>query len=112
MKKHLDTLFAWALFLLAAAFFPAVYLNRFTQFIGHWTSASAVALINVALMNAVRARRRNDRFLRWSAVFATLLTASLCLRMLYDFPGNVLHQPVSLAVAALVLVELLFAVAG
>jgi hypothetical protein len=112
MKKNLDTLLAWALFLMGVAFFPAAYLHRFPQFIGLWTSASATAVISVALMNAVRARRRNDRFLRWSTVLATLITTALCLRLLYDFPGNVLHQPVSLTVAVLVLIELLFAVAG
>ena len=112
MKKTLDALCAWALFALAAAYFAAVYLHRLPMFIALWSPAAAVAVIDVALINAVRSQRRNDRFLRWAAVASTAITAALCLRWLYDFPGNVLHQPVVLGTCALLVIELLFAVAG
>ncbi|MDR3763498.1 MAG: hypothetical protein P4M01_05320 [Acidobacteriota bacterium] len=112
MKKTLDALCAWALFVLAAAYFVAVYLHQLPMFIALWSPAAAVAVMDVALMNAVRSQRRNDRFLRWASICATAITASLCLRWLYDFPGNVLHQPVVLGTCLLLVIEVIFAVAG
>lgn len=110
MTKTLDALCAWALFVLAVAYFAAVYLHRLPMFIALWSPAAAVAVIDVALMNAVRSQRRKDRFLRWTSILATGITAALCLRWLYDFPGNVLHQPVVLGTCALLVIELIFAV--
>ncbi len=112
MKKTLDAICAWALFALAAGYFVAVYLHRMPMFIALWSPAAAVAVIDVALINAVRSQRRSDRFLRWASIFSTVFTSSLCLRWLYDFPGNVLHQPVVLGTCVLLLIELIFAVAG
>jgi hypothetical protein len=42
----------------------------------------------------------------------TALTAGLCLSVLYQFSGNVLHQPAALATGVLAVVEFFFAVAG
>ncbi len=110
--KWMDTVFAWALVLLGSAHYLAVYVPKLGVLRGPWAGGAAVAIVTMGLMNAVRAQRRNDRFLRWSTAAATALTAAMCLRMLYQFPGNVLHQPAALAVGALAVVETFFAVAG
>jgi hypothetical protein len=112
MTKWIDTLFAWALVLLGAAHFLAAYVPRLGVLRGPWMGGAAVAIVTAGLMNAVRAQRRNDRFLRWTTALATLLTAALCLKVLYQFDGNVLHQPAALATGALAVVEVLLAVMG
>jgi hypothetical protein len=110
--KWIDTLFAWALVLLGSAHLLAIYVPRLALLRGPWAGGAAVAIITTGMMNAVRSQRRSDGFLRWSTAAATALTAGLCLRVLYQFPGNVLHQPAALAVGALVVAELFFAIAG
>ena len=110
--KWLDALFAWALVLLGGAHFLAAWIPKLGLLRGPWTGGAAVAIVSMGLMNAVRAQRKNDLFLRWSTVAVTALTAALCLRVLYQFSGNVLHQPAALATGALAVVELFFALAG
>jgi hypothetical protein len=110
--KWLDALFAWALVVLGSAHFVAAWVPKLGLLRGPWEGGTAVAIVSMGLMNAVRARRKSDSLLRWSTVVATALTAGLCLSVLYRFPGNVLHQPAALATAALAVFELFFAVAG
>lgn len=110
--KRLDALFAWALVLLGSAHFLAAWIPKLSLLRGPWAGGTAVAIISMGLMNAVRSQRKSDAFLRWSTAAATALTAGLCLVMLYQFSGNVLHQPAALATGVLAVVELFFAVAG
>ncbi len=110
--KRLDALFAWTLILLGSTHFLAAWIPKLGLLRGPWTAAAAVAVISIGLMNAVRSQRKSDAFLRWSTAAATALTAGLCLVMLYQFPGNVLHQPAALATGVLLVFELFFSVAG
>jgi len=110
--KWLDTLFAWTLVLLGSAHFLAAYVPKVSVLLGPWSGSAAVAIVTMGLMNAVRSQHRGDSFLRWTTAAATGLTAGLCLGVLYQFQGNVLHQPAALAVGALALAEVFFAVAG
>jgi hypothetical protein len=110
--KWIDTLFAWALVLLGSSHFLAAYVPKLSVLRGPWEGGAVAAIVTMGLMNAVRSQRRSDRFLRWSTAAATALTAGLCMKVLYQFQGNALHQPAALAVGALALVELFFAVAG
>jgi hypothetical protein len=110
--KWLDALFAWALVVLGAAHFLAAWIPKLGLLRGPWAGGAAVAIVSVGLMNAVRSQRKSDGFLRWSTALATALTAGLCLSVLYQFSGNVLHQPVALAAGVLAVLELFFAVAG
>ena len=104
--KWVDTLLAWALVLKGAAHFLAAFIPKLGLLRGPWTEGAAVAMVTMGLMNAVRAQRRSDRFLRWSTAVATALTAGLCVM------PDLLHQPVVMATGALAVIELLFAVAG
>jgi hypothetical protein len=110
--KWLDALFAWALVLLGAAHFLAAWIPKLGLLRGPWAGGAAVAIVSMGLMNAVRSQRKSDRFLRWSTVLVTTLTAALCLRVLYQFSGNVLHQPAALATGAFAVIELFFALMG
>ena len=110
--KILDPLFAWALVVLGAAHLLATEIPRLVFLRGPWVNSTAVAIVCIGLMNAVRSQRKSDRFLRYSAVVATLLTAGLCLTVLYRFSGNVLHQPAALAIAVLTVCELFFGITG
>ncbi len=110
--KWLDALFAWMLVLLGSAHFLAAWIPKLSLLRAPWAGGTAVAIISMGLMNAVRSKRKSDAFLRWSTATATALTAGLCLVRLYQFSGNVLHQPAALATAVLAVVELFFAVAG
>jgi hypothetical protein len=110
--KWMDALFAWALVLLGAAHFLAAWVPKLGLLRGPWAGGAAVAIVSVGLMNAVRSQRKSDAFLRWSTALATALTSGLCLSVLYQFSGNVLHQPAALATGVLAVVELFFAVAG
>ncbi|MGA3127779.1 MAG: hypothetical protein ABSD13_13790 [Candidatus Korobacteraceae bacterium] len=112
MMKWLDALFAWALVLLGLAHMLATWVPKLSLFRGPWAAGVVVAIVTMGLMNAVRSQRRSDRLLRWSTAAATALTAALCLKVLYQFSGNVLHQPAALAVAALALAELFFGLVG
>jgi hypothetical protein len=110
--KWLDTLFAWCLILLGSAHYLAAWIPKLTLLRGPWAEGAAVAIVTMGIMNAVRAQRRSDSFLRWSTVVVTALTAGLCLSVLYHFSGNVLHQPAALAAGVIAMVELFFGVAG
>jgi hypothetical protein len=110
--KWIDALFAWALVLLGAAHFLAAYVPKLGMLRGPWADGAAVAIVSMGLMNAVRSQRKSDALLRWSTAFATALTAAMCLKTLYQFSGNVLHQPAALATGLLVVLELFFCVAG
>lgn len=111
--KWIDTLLAWALVLLGSAHFLAAYVPKLAALRGPWETGAAVAIVTMGLMNAVRSQRRSDHLLRWStAATTTALTCWLCMKVLYQFQGNVLHQPAALAVGALALAELFFSVAG
>jgi hypothetical protein len=110
--KWIDTLFAWALVILGSAHFLAAWVPRLSLLRGPWAGGAAIAIVSMGLMNAVRSQRRNDIFLRWTTAVVTLLTAALCVKTLYQFPGNVLHQPAALATGVLAVFELFFAVAG
>jgi hypothetical protein len=110
--KWMDTLFAWALVLLGAAHILAAWLPPLARLRGPWGAGAAVAVISVGLMNAVRSQRGSDAFLRWSTALATALTAGLCLRVLYQYSGNVLHRPAALATGLLALAELLYCLVG
>jgi hypothetical protein len=110
--KWIDTSFAWAIVLLGSAHFLAAYVPKLTHLRGPWAEGAAVAIITMGLMNAVRSQHRGDHFLRWTTVLTTALTAGLCLRVLYQFQGNVLHQPAALAVGALAMAEFCFSVVG
>lgn len=110
--KWIDTLCAWALVLLGSAHFLSAYVPKLAALRGPWTEGAMVAIVTMGLMNAVRSHHRGDHFLRWATVVATALTAAMCLRVLYQFQGNVLHQPAALAVGGLAVVELLFGLAG
>ena len=110
--KWMDTLFAWALVVLGSAHFLAAWIPKLSLLRGPWAGGAAIAIVSMGLMNAVRSRRKSDAFLRWSTALVTALTAGLCLTVLYQFSGNVLHQPAALATAVLAVVELFFAVAG
>jgi ABC-type multidrug transport system fused ATPase/permease subunit len=109
--KWLDTLFAWLLVLLGIGHFLSLWVARLAFLRGPWAPAAAVAIINVGLMNAVRAQR-SDRLLRSMTLAATLLASGVVFTILYRFPGNILHQPVALGAAALIVAEVLFALAG
>jgi hypothetical protein len=110
--KWIDVLCAWLLVILGSAHFLAAYIPKLGLLRGPWAGGAAVAIVSVGLMNAVRSQRKSDRFLRWNTAAATALTAVLCMKVLYQFPGNVLHQPAALATAVLAVIELVFAVAG
>jgi hypothetical protein len=110
--KWIDTLFAWALVLLGSSHFLAAYVPKMSVLRGPWTEGAVVAIVTMGLMNAVRSQHRGDHLLRWATVVSTALTGALCLRVLYQFPGNVLHQPAALAVGALAVAELFFGLAG
>jgi hypothetical protein len=110
--KWMDTLFAWALVVLGSAHYLAAWVPKLSLLRGPWAEGAAVAIISMGIMNAVRAQRKNDSFLRWGTVVVTALTVSMCMSVLYHFPGNVLHQPAALAVGALAVFELFFAVVG
>ncbi len=110
--KWLDALFAWILVLLGSAHFLAAWIPKLSVLRGPWTAGTAVAVISMGLMNAVRSQRRSDGLLRWSTAVVTALTAGLCLVLLYRFTGNVLHQPAALATGVLAVFELFFTVAG
>jgi hypothetical protein len=110
--KWIDALFAWALVVLGSAHFLAAYVPKIGLLRGPWEGGAAIAIVSMGLMNAVRSQRKSDRFLRWSTVLVTAVTTALCLKVLYRFSGNVLHQPVALAAGALAVAELFFAVAG
>lgn len=110
--KWLDTLCAWVLALLGAAHFLATWIPKLDFLRGPWMGSAAVAIISAGLMNAVRAQRKSDRLLRWNTAIVTALTAGLCLKSLYQFSGNVLHQPAALATGLLAVLELFFTVAG
>jgi ABC-type multidrug transport system fused ATPase/permease subunit len=110
--RWLDTLFALLLVLLGAAHLLAAFVPRLAPLRGPWDAGAAVAIVTMGLMNAVRSQRASDRLLRWTTALATLLTTALCFGVLYRYPANVLHQPAALAVAALAVAELLFAIAG
>jgi hypothetical protein len=97
---------------LGSAQFLATWIPKLSLLRGPWTGGAAVAIISMGLMNAVRSQRKSDRFLRWSTVVVTALTAGLCLTVLYRFPGNVLHQSAALATGLLTVFELFFALAG
>jgi len=110
--KWLDAPIAWLLVLLGAAHLLAAWIPRLSLLRGPWAAGTAVAVLCVGLMNAVRAQRKSDAFLRWSTALATAVTAGLCMVRLYQFSGNVLHQPVALATSVAAIIELFFAVAG
>lgn len=110
--KWLDAVFAWALVVLGSAHFLAAWIPKLSLLRGPWAGGAAVAIVSMGLMNAVRSQRGNDSFLRWSTVVATALTAGLCLTVLYQYSGNVLHHPAALATGVLAVFELFFAVAG
>jgi hypothetical protein len=110
--KWIDAMFAWALVVLGSAHFLAAYVPKLGVLRGPWAGGAAVAIVSMGLMNAVRSQRKSDRLLRWSTVVVTALTTALCLKVLYQFSGNVLHQPAALATGVLAVLELFFAVAG
>jgi hypothetical protein len=110
--KWIDTLCAWLLVILGSAHFLAAYIPKLSLLRCPWMGGTAIAIISIGLMNAVRSQRKSDRFLRWNTAAATALTTALCMKVLYQFPGNVLHQPAALATAVLAAIELVFAVAG
>jgi hypothetical protein len=110
--KWIDALCAWALVVFGGAHFLAAYVPKLSLLRGPWVGGAAVAIVTIGLMNAVRSQRKSDRFLRWSTAAATALTAALCMKVLYQFQGNVLHQPAALAAGVLALVELFFSVMG
>ncbi len=110
--RWLDALFAWILVLLGSAYFLAAWVPKLILLRTPWAAGTAVAVISMGLMNAVRSQRRSDSLLRWSTAVATALTAGLCLVTLYRFSGNVLHQPAALATGVLAVFELFFTVAG
>jgi hypothetical protein len=110
--KWIDALGAWLLVLLGSAHFLAAYVPKLGLLRGPWAGGAAVAIVSIGLMNAVRSQRKSDRFLRWNTAAATALTTGLCMKVLYQFQGNVLHQPAALATAVLAVIELVFAVAG
>jgi hypothetical protein len=110
--KWMDTLFAWGLVLLGSAHYLAAWVPKLGLLRGPWAEGTAVAIVTMGIMNAVRVQRKSDAFLRWSTAVVTALTAGLCLSVLYHFSGNVLHQPAALAVGVLAIFELFFAVAG
>ena len=112
MMKWLDVLFAWVLVLLGLAHLLAAWVPKLSFLRGPWAQGAAVAIITMGLMNVVRAQRRGDRLLRWTTALATALTAALCLKVLYQFSGNVLHQPAALVIGLLAVAELLFSLAG
>lgn len=110
--KWMDALFAWALVILGSAHFLAAWIPKLGLLRGPWAGGAAVAIVSMGLMNAVRSQRKSDAFLRWNTAIVSALTAALCLKALYQFSGNVLHQPAALATAVLAVIELFFAVAG
>ena len=110
--RWMDALCAWVLVVLGSAHYLAEYVPKLGVLRGPWAAGAAAAIVCIGLMNAVRSQRPNDRFLRWSTVAATALTAAMCMGVLYRFSGNVLHQPAALAAGALVIVELLYGLAG
>ncbi len=110
--KWLDALFAWALVLLGSAHLLAAWIPKLGLLRAPWAGGAAVAIVTMGLMNAVRSQRKSDRLLRWCTALATALTAGLCLKVLYQFSGNVLHQPAALATGLLAVVELFFSLAG
>lgn len=110
--KFLDSLFAWALAILGAAHFLAAWIPKLGVLRGPWVGSAAVAIISMGLMNAVRSQRRSDRLLRWNTAIVSVMVTILCLKALYQFSGNVLHQPAALATGALAVLELFFTVAG
>jgi hypothetical protein len=110
--KWMDTTFAWLLVLLGSANFLAEYVPKLAMVRGPWAAGAAVAIVSAGLMNAVRSRRAGDGLLRWTTVVATLLTAWVCLLVLYHYSGNVLHRPAALAAGVLAVVELIFALIG
>lgn len=110
--RWLDTLCAWVLALLGATHLLAIWIPRLGFLRGPWMGSAAIAIISAGLMNAVRARRRSDHLLRWNTAVVTALTSGLCLKTLYQFSGNVLHQPAALATGVLTVLELFFTVAG
>jgi VIT1/CCC1 family predicted Fe2+/Mn2+ transporter len=107
--KWLDTAVAWLLVLLGGAHFLAQFVPALGGLRAPWTASTTVAIVTMGLMNAVRSRRRNDHYLRMTTAAVTVLTGGLCFAILYRFSGNVLHQPAALAVLALTVVELIFA---
>ena len=112
MMKWLDVLFSWLLVLLGLAHILAIWVPKLSLFRGPWAAGLVVAIVTMGLMNAVRSQRRNDRLLRWTTAVATALTAGLCLKVIYQFSGNVLHQPAALATGILAVVELIFTLLG
>jgi hypothetical protein len=110
--KWLDTSLAWLLVLLGSANFLAEYVPKLAALRGPWAGGTAAAIVAAGLMNAVRACRPGDKFLRWTTAIVTLLAAWVCLAVLYHYSGNVLHYPAALSAGVLALVELGFAVAG
>jgi hypothetical protein len=110
--KWLDAVFAWSLVVLGSAHFLAAWVPKLGLLRGPWAGGAAVAIVSMGLMNAVRSQRASDGFLRWSTAAATALTAGVCLSVLYQFSGNVLHHPAALATGLLAVFELFFCVAG
>ena len=110
--KWLDTLCAWALVVLGATHFLVAYVPKLSLLEGPWAGGSAVAIISIGLMNAVRSQRTSDQFLRWSTAAATVLTTWVCLSVLYHYSGNVLHRPAALATGLIAIIELVFCFVG
>lgn len=110
MLKPLDNVLAWLLVLLGGAHFLAGWVPAISILRGPWVGAVTVAIVSMGLINAVRAAgKKTDALMRFACVVSTALTTALVVNILYRFTGNVLHQPAALAVAALAVVELVFA---
>lgn len=110
--RWVDTALAWLLVMLGSANFLAEYVPKLAVIRGPWAAGTAVAVIAVGLMNAVRSHHAGDGLMRWTTVAATLLAAWVCMLELYQYTGNVLHRPVALGASLLLVVELIFALAG
>ena len=96
--KILDMLLSWALVALGGAHFAAIWVPRLAMARGPWEMGTAVAIVTMGLMNAVRSGRKSDLLVKLACLISTGMTGALVGLELYHFTGNVLHQPAALAV--------------